>query len=270
MAVDQYPIAMSYGPPAMNSSLFGDGVNFFNIAHRGFSAIAPENTLSAFERAIRAGANMLEMDVMTTGDNHVVVFHDYRLGRTTDGRGLVKRKDLSEIRSLDAGSWFGKEYKGERVPLLDEVLEIAEGRVGLNIEMKPGRRESVVGLVDKCQRIVKAHRMDDEVIFSSFNLEALRYLHYKAPRLRFAPLYGHNLNPSRRSFPLQYGAYGVVLNHLFLNRTTVRRFHNFGINIFVYTVNGPRRIEKMIRMGVDGVISDNPSDVASIAKRIFS
>jgi len=225
--------------------------------------------MAAFEKAIEAGANMLEMDVMLTGDGQVIVFHDYRLGRTTNGTGLVKRLTLSHIRMLDAGIWFSHRYKEERVPLLDEVLELAKGRVRLNIEMKHRRHNGVHSLVDKCEKIVERHRMDDDVIFSSFNLEALRYLHYKAPQLRFAPLYRHNLNPSPRSFPMQYQAQGVVLNHLFLNQTTVNRFHSLGIKVFVYTVNGVRRIEKMINMGVDGVISDNPSAVGTIAKRIL-
>ena len=253
----------------MSFSLFGDGVKFYNVAHRGFSAMAPENTISAFEKAIEAGANMLEMDVMMTGDNHVIVFHDYRLGRTTNGSGLVKRLNLNNIKSLDAGIWFSHKYNGERVPLLDEVLELSKGRVKLNIEIKHRRHNGVYAVVERCIKLVERHRMSEGVIFSSFNLEALRYLHYKAPHLRFAPLYRHNLNPSPRSFPLQYGAQGIVLNHLFLNRATVRQFHNFGIKVFVYTVNGFRRIEKMIRMEVDGVISDNPAAVVSISRKIL-
>ncbi len=245
-------------------------MEFYNVAHRGFSAIAPENTIAAFEKGIEAGANMLEMDVMLTGDGQVIVFHDYRLGRTTNGSGLVKRLSFSNIRILDAGIWFSHKYKTERVPLLDEVLEMAKGRVKLNIEMKHRRHNGVFALVDKCEKIVERHRMNEDVIFSSFNLEALRYLHYKAPNLRFAPLYRHNLNPTPRSFPLQYEAQGVVLNHLFLNRTTVQQFHNLGIKVFVYTVNGLSKIEKMIKMGVDGVISDNPAAVGTIAKRLLS
>jgi len=253
----------------MFHSLFGDGVEFYIVAHRGFSAIAPENTVAAFRRGIEAGANMLEMDVMLTGDNHVIVFHDYRLGRTTSGSGLMKRTNIHQLKSLDAGIWFSEEYRGERVPLLDEILEMSKGRVRLNIEMKHRRHNGVYALVERCIKIVERHTMRDEVIFSSFNLEALRHLHYKAPHLRFAPLYRHNLNPTPRSFPLQYGAQGVVLNHLFLNRTTVRQFHNLGMKVFVYTVNGSARIEKVIRMGVDGVISDNPSAVSAISKRIL-
>ncbi len=253
----------------MVHSLFGDGVHFYNVAHRGFSAAAPENTMSAFEKGIKAGANMLEMDVMLTSDGQVIVFHDYRLGRTTNGAGLVNRLPASHIRSLDAGIWFDQKYREEKVPLLDEVLELAKGRVRLNIEMKHRRHDGAASLVERCIRVVERHHMSDEVIFSSFNLETLRLLHYSKPHLRFAPLYRHNLNPTPRSFPLQYGAQGVVLNHLFLNRTVVRQLHNLGLRVFVYTVNGLRRIEKMIGMGVDGVISDNPALVKSVAGQIL-
>lgn len=253
----------------MVHTLFGDGVRFYNVAHRGFSAVAPENTLAAFEKGLEAGANMLEMDVMLTGDNHVIVFHDFRLSRTTNGTGLVKKTSFTNIRALDAGNWFSHKYRMERVPLLDEVLDLAKGKIRLNIEMKHRSRNDVTVLVERCLRIVERHRMNDEVLFSSFNLETLRHLHYRSPHLRFAPLYRHNLNPTPRSFPLQHNAQGVVLNHLFLNRTTVERFHGRGMMVFVYTVNNPGKIEKMIRMGVDGIVSDNPSLVNSIARKLL-
>ncbi len=254
----------------MLRSLFGDGVHFYNVAHRGFSANAPENTLASFALAVNEGANMLELDVMLTGDGQPIVFHDYRLGRTTNGSGLVSRLTSSRIRSLDAGIWFGDKFEGERVPLLDEVLDLAKGKVRLNIELKHRRRDGVNLLVEKCLKAVERHRMSDDVIFSSFNLEALRVLHYNKSHIRFAPLYRHNLVPTPRSFPLRYGAQGVVLNHHFLNGTAVRRFHDLGLTVFVYTVNGRRRIEKMIEMGIDGVISDNPAEVASIAAKVAS
>ncbi len=251
----------------MAHSLFRDGVEFFNVAHRGFSANAPENTVASFEHAISAGANMLELDVMLTGDGRVIVFHDYRLGRTTNGTGLVSRLPAVQIRSLDAGVWFDDRFRGQKVPFLEEVLDMARGRVRLNIEMKHRRRDGVGVLVERCMKLVERHRMSDDVIFTSFNLEALRLLRYAKPRVRFAPIYRHNLNPTPRSFPLQYGAQGVVLNHLFLNSTAVRKFHDFGLNVFVYTVNGRRRISKMIGMAVDGIISDNPALVRESFRR---
>lgn len=249
----------------MLSSLFGDGVHFYNVAHRGFSATAPENTIASFELALKAGANMLEMDVMLAGDNQAIVFHDYRLGRTTDGSGLVRRLRSEEIRSLDAGAWFAERFRGEKVPLLDEVLEMARGKIKLDIELKHRRREDAAALVERCVKSVEHYHMTDEVMFSSFNRQALRILHSEKPSIRFAPLYRQNLSPSPRSFPLKHGAHAVVLNHLFLNEAVVMQFHKLGLKVFVYTVNGERRIEKMISMGVDGVISDNPAVVGAMA-----
>lgn len=210
---------------------------------------------------------MLEMDVMLAGDGQVIVFHDYRLGRTTNGSGLVRRLSSGHITSLDAGAWFGERFRGEKVPLIDDVLDMAKGRVRLNIELKHRRHDSVAALVERCAKSVERHRMAEDVIFSSFNREALRLLHSAKPQMRFAPLYRHNLTPTPRSFPLRYGAQAVVLNHHFLNGTIVGQFHKFGVNVFVYTVNGKRRIEKMIAMGVDGVISDNPAAVRSAAAK---
>jgi glycerophosphoryl diester phosphodiesterase len=246
-----------------------DGVNFLNIAHRGFSAAAPENTVAAFEKAIEAGADMLEMDALLTADGEVVVIHDHRVGRTTDGTGLVKDLSYDYIRSLDAGKWFGREFKSERVPLLEEVLDLARRRAMVDIEMKFHRRLPVRELVDKCARIVEKHGMKGEVILSSFALEALAYLHRKAPSFRFAPICRRGLRPTSSSFPVLHGADGVVLNHLFVTRTTVARCHDLGIRVFVYTVNAPRKIEKMVKIGVDGVISDNPAVVNAVLGRIL-
>ena len=92
------------------------------IAHRGFSAIAPENTLVAIEKAIELGADMVEFDVTVTADGEVVVIHDETLGRTTDGRGKVMEKTLEELQRLDAGSWFAPEFAGESIPTLEQVL----------------------------------------------------------------------------------------------------------------------------------------------------
>ncbi len=252
----------------MAHTIFGDRVTFYNIAHRGYSSVAPENTIAAFEKAIGAGANMLELDVMLTGDGQLIVFHDYRLGRTTNGTGVVSKLTSDHIRSLDAGSWFAQEFRSEHVPSLDDVLELAKGKVKLDIELKQRRHDATSILVGKSIKAVERHRMSDEVVFSSFNLEALRILHHVSPGLRLAPLYRHNIKPTRRSFALRYGAQAVVLNHLLLNRITVKKFHDSGIAVLVYTVNAPWRMEKLIQMKVDGIISDDPAALDAVRGEI--
>ena len=93
------------------------------IAHRGASGSAPENTVAAFERAIRIGVDAIEIDVHGTSDGRVVVIHDATLDRTTDRRGLVRQQTLDQIRNADAGTWFGREFKGAQIPLLEEAIE---------------------------------------------------------------------------------------------------------------------------------------------------
>src|SRR5688500_16528220 len=101
------------------------------IAHRGASSYAPENTLAAFDLAIEMGARHLELDVHLTRDDHVVVIHDDTVDRTTGGVGPVAEQTLAELKSLDAGSWFGEKFAGQRIPTFAEVLERYAGRAHL-------------------------------------------------------------------------------------------------------------------------------------------
>ena len=106
------------------------------VAHRGFSGAAPENTLAAFRMAIEAGSDMIELDVHLSKDGKVVVIHDETQERTTNGQGRVADRPLKEIKGLDAGSWFSPPFAGERIPTLQEVLSLAQGKVPVNIEIK--------------------------------------------------------------------------------------------------------------------------------------
>jgi len=123
-------------------SPFQSAEGFFNIAHRGASYYAPENTMASFKLASEMNADMIELDVTLTRDNIPVVFHDRKLSRTTDGKGNISRYLLRELRELDAGLWFSELYKGTRIPTLEEVLEWASGTIALNIEIK---KEAVSG-----------------------------------------------------------------------------------------------------------------------------
>ena len=108
------------------------------IAHRGASGYAPENTLAAFRRAVALGVSFIETDLQLTRDAHFVAIHDDTFDRTTTGRGAVQQMTLAEVRRLDAGSWFGSEFIGERVPTLSEILEFsAKNDVVFYLELKP-------------------------------------------------------------------------------------------------------------------------------------
>ena len=152
------------------------------IAHRGYSARYPENTLAAFNGAIDAGAHMIELDVCLSKDRHLVVIHDETVDRTTNGTGAVKALTLDQLGRLDAGSWFDPRFNTERLPTLAQVLDAVKGHLLVNIEIKPEAFEAD-GPADAVERqvlnLVREKNMLDEVLVSSFEwlmLDNLRKL----------------------------------------------------------------------------------------------
>jgi glycerophosphoryl diester phosphodiesterase len=149
------------------------------IAHRGASSYAPENTFAAFDLAIRMGARHIELDVEATSDGHIVVIHDDTVDRTTDGSGLVTGQTLQALQALDAGSWFGREFAGERIPLFDAVLRRYTGRAHLHTEIK-GRSTY---LSRRTADLVRQHDMVDQVTITSFQKARLEEIRGYAPEL---------------------------------------------------------------------------------------
>ena len=155
-------------------------------AHRGYSEVYPENTLIAIEKAFEVGADRVETDLALTQDGHVVLMHDRTVDRTTDGSGRVQFMTLAEVKALDAGAWKGARFAGERVPTLEEALELARGKGELNLEIKvTGSAGSYVAeTIRRAVEIVQEHEAHDYVIFSSFDFEALQQVQRLDPELR--------------------------------------------------------------------------------------
>ena len=145
---------------------------FMNIAHRGASSYAPENTFAAYDKALELGVSHIELDVHLTADGHIAVIHDDAVDRTTNAQGRVADFTLEELRALDAGSWFGAEYKGERVRSLGETLERYKGRLHFHIEIK--QREITGGLARRTIDMVRGYGLTDSVTITSFRIEWLR------------------------------------------------------------------------------------------------
>ena len=139
------------------------------IAHRGASAVAPENTLAAFTTAVSMGADAIEMDVKLTSDKEVVVMHDSSVNRTTNGTGEVKSLTFKEIKMLDAGSKFSSRYSGEKIPSLREICEKLKGKLLLNIELT-NYGTFLDALPLKVADLVSEYDMQREVLISSFNI----------------------------------------------------------------------------------------------------
>ena len=159
------------------------------VAHRGASAIAPENTMAAFERAWRDGADIVELDVRFSADRQVVVIHDAGLERTTNGVGLVSDWAAAELRHLDAGSWFGAQYVGEHIPTLAEVLDWARGKLAVMLELKFAPWGSFDPLlVPEVVAAIAEAEMVDQVVAISFQPRALVQLKVLAPALPAGPI----------------------------------------------------------------------------------
>jgi glycerophosphoryl diester phosphodiesterase len=166
------------------------------IAHRGFSAEAPENTLVAVRAAIAAGADMVEVDVTLTADGEVVVIHDDTLDRTTDGSGPVADHTLEQLLRLDAGSWFARRFRGERIPTLAQVLDEVRGRILINVEIKPEAvgEEVEGGIAERVVKLIEERDMRNQVIVSSFEPRALQQIDEIDPEIATASLYNEELH----------------------------------------------------------------------------
>ena len=167
------------------------------FAHRGASGEAPENTLAAFKLGLAQGCDAFELDVHLSKDGQIVVIHDGTIDRTTDGLGAVNEMTVEELKAFDAGSWFDEKYRGERIPLLEEVFDITPGHIIINIEIKGsynGQLEpALIDLLKKRDRL-------DTVVISSFDWKSLRYIKELEPGSKSAccTIFGWTI---MRSFP---------------------------------------------------------------------
>jgi glycerophosphoryl diester phosphodiesterase len=242
------------------------------IAHRGFSSLAPENTAPAFELAIATGVDLVEFDVRSTRDGELVVIHDHELDRTTDAKRCWKRrhnrvdaKTESEIRTLDAGAWFHRRFAGVKIPLLLEALTlIGKGGVPL-IERKGGNATAYLSAL-------RENNLVNNVVLQSFDWDFLRRLHEEEPRLMLGALgparllaggrkplgISRKLNGAWLAQAHKTGARVVVWNRK-ISKGAVRLAHEQGLRVWVYTINEVRLARHLVRAGVDGIITNDPT-----------
>lgn len=230
------------------------------IAHRGASAYAPENTLAAFRLAAEQGADAIELDVDLTRDGHVVVMHDATVERTTNGHGRVADLTLDEIRHADAGVWKDVAFKGERIPLLEEVFEAVGRRVLINVELK-GMSLRGSGLEAKVAALIEKHGLIDRVLISSFNPFALRRAKHINPRLACGLISAPELPIFLREAwlaPLVSGLNARHPHHSQVDKAVVAQWHAQGLAVNVWTVNQAAVARAMAQAGVDGIFGDDP------------
>lgn len=225
-------------------------------AHRGASAHAPENTMAAFERAVRDGADGIELDVRFDGDGHVVVFHDEHLDRLTGRPGAM--------RDLPAVDRAALRVRGEPVPLLAEVLATFDTEVDVEIKVdRPGRERA---LVQATARVIAGSGRAGQVLVSSFDPVALVQLHAYLPDVAIGYLFHDEQQLAARKgwIGRWIGASLVHPQHTLCTEESVKRWHRAGMPVNAYTVDDPDELRRLASLGVDGVFANDPGRALAV------
>lgn len=230
------------------------------IAHRGGALLGTENSLSCIEKGIATGADMVEVDLHLTADRQIVVCHDQKVNRTTNGKGRIEDMTLAEIQQLRLLNHDGS-VSNETIPTLEQVLELCQGKCALLLEIKKKRDDQYPGIEALADSIVKAHGMEKEVIFQSFNDDVLFKLHAIAPSLRLEKLLilrMGNVLIDNSFAKFSWDKYDFVASfnifRLFATGHFIRDMHAHGKEVKVWTVDDPAKAPAE----ADGIISDRP------------
>lgn len=230
-------------------------------AHRGFSKVAPENTMPAFQAAMDCGADYIELDLQLTADDQLVVIHDDKLDRTTNGKGLVERYTYEQLKTLSAGSWFGSdgEFDDVEIPLFSDVLELTGKDIMLNIEIKKSGDPKKTA--EKAVELIEEYDIVNSCYVTSFSYPALKKVKQLNPKIKTAFI--ANLATATSYAQLPY-IDAVSMNYLFVNQSVVNSAHHHGKRIFVWTVDRQSEMQKMMALGVDNIITDRPDKALEI------
>ncbi len=232
------------------------------IAHRGASGHAPENTMAAFRLALEMGARAVELDAHQTKDGRLVVIHDGDLRRVGRRPGRIAEMSWKELSSVDVGSWFSPRFRGERIPLLEDVMDLLDGSAELHLEIKSGSR-LYPGIERRVVALLRRRRARETTLVSSFDHAALGAARALDRRLRLGYLLGST--PAGRAFEEIKGLSAESLNVSLAQARAplAREAHHRGLNLLVYTVNRRRDLERLRSLGADGVFSNYPELAAA-------
>ena len=230
-----------------------------NIAHRGASSYAPENTFSAFDLALDIGVNDIELDVHFTKDHHIVVIHDDTVNRTTNGIGYVSEMTLDQLKELDAGSWFGKGFADQRISALTEILDKYCGQLNFHIEIKA---QNVPGLASETCDMVKKYGIENDVVITSFWKEWVEETKSYSPEIKTGWLVP--LGPgSQWNDRLVDEAIEAEFNQLcpraeLITPTLVNKIKKRGLEVRCHGVFDEDLMIKAVKCGVDGMTINFP------------
>ena len=234
------------------------------IAHRGASGYAPENTFAAFRKAVAMGAAFIETDLQLSRDARFVAIHDPTVNRTTNGQGSVNEMTLADLRRLDAGSWFGSEFAGERIPTLEEIFDFSKKHdVVFYLEMKPsgawGGEHALISAVRDAGEIART-------VVISFDPVILTSVRKIEPTLMTGLLFeGQIPDPIERA--LEIGARQLAVRGDLVTPRLLREARQRDLQVVCWTVNHPAHMRLLVEAGVDGLISDYPDRLLELTRR---
>jgi len=234
------------------------------IAHRGASGYAPENTFAAYRKAVAMGSGFIETDLQLSRDARFVAIHDATVNRTTNGQGAVHDLTLAELRKLDAGSWFGSEYAGERIPTVEEILEFAKKHdVVFYLELKPfgswGGEHALISALREAGEIART-------VIISFDPGILASVRKIEPTLMTGLLVeGQIAEPLEKA--IEIGARQIAVRGDLVTPRLLRDARQRDLQVVCWTVNHPAHMRLLVEAGVDGIISDYPDRLLELARR---
>lgn len=242
----------------------GDLRKVDNVAHRGATGYAPENTIAAFDKGVEMKADYIEIDVQRSKDGELVIIHDNTVDRTTDGTGYVRDLTFEQIRSLDAGSWKGEQFTGEKIPTFDEILDRYHGKVGILIELKspelyPGIEEQVA------QKLIEQNLdkpQNEKIIIQSFNFESMKLTNSLLPKVPIGVLTSNRAHTTEQALK-EFATYADYFNPSYgiVSKELVDQVHSLGMKIQSWTVRSHEAAQFLLDMNVDGIITDYPDYV---------
>lgn len=248
------------------------------VAHRGGAALAPENTLAAFENAIKIGVDQVECDVHVSKDGELIVMHDPDVSRTTDGNGQISQMTLAEIKKLNAAAKFtGGTFAAQPPPTLGELLDLVKGKAGVQIEIKVAAGNTrYSGIENKVADLLNAKGMTDKAIVISFDFPTLKDIKAIDPRIKTGALVNAQWMSARMTkSPEQIldevvkdtGADYFMPTAGSVSEALVKATHAKGLKIGAWTVDATSDMRRLAGWGVDAITSNRPDELKRVMGR---
>jgi glycerophosphoryl diester phosphodiesterase len=234
------------------------------IGHRGCAGEAPENTLASFQLALEQGCDGIELDIHLSRDGQLIVCHDPTVNRTTDGSGWIYEMTLEELKQLDAGAWFQDRYRGQRMPTLEEVLDLMPQDQWINVEIKHSYGRHIE---PRLAELLKARGRMETTVVSSFDHKSLVHLKKLLPDVKIGLLYMENLvNHVKLAEMTGVQVHSLHPYYRNIDQADIQAAIAHGLSLYPYTINDEAQLRLFIDYGVTGIITDYPGKLRALLK----